>query len=77
MNLAIALAPSYICAHEDRAEYLAFRGRRSEAQAEMAKIVDLDKSVSSTLTESAVDYQLRDFDRLLETSRRGMAFESQ
>ncbi len=73
LNLAIALAPSYICAHEDRAEYLAFRGRRSEAQAEMAKIVDLDKSVSSTLTESAVDYQLRDFDRLLETSRRGMA----
>jgi len=73
LNQAIALAPSYICAHEDRAEYLAFRGRRSEAEAEMTKILELDKSVSATLTESAVDYQLRDFDRLLEVSRRGMA----
>jgi TolB-like protein/DNA-binding winged helix-turn-helix (wHTH) protein len=72
LNQAIALAPSYICAHEDRAGYLAFRGRRSEAEAEMTKILELDKSVSATLTESAVDYQLRDFDRLLEVSRKGM-----
>jgi TolB-like protein/Tfp pilus assembly protein PilF len=73
LNQAIALAPSYICAHEDRAEYLAFRGRRSEAEAEMTKIREFDTSVSSTLTEAAVDYQLRDFDRLLEASRRGVA----
>jgi tetratricopeptide (TPR) repeat protein len=33
----------------------------------------LDNSVSSALTESAVDYQLRDFDRLVAASRRGMA----
>jgi TolB-like protein/DNA-binding winged helix-turn-helix (wHTH) protein/Flp pilus assembly protein TadD len=73
LNQAIALAPSYICAHEDRAEYLAFRGRRPEAEAEMTKIREFDTSVSSILTEAAVDYQLRDFDRLLEASRRGVA----
>ena len=72
-NQAIALAPSYICAHEDRAEYLAFRGRRSEAEAEMIKIRAFDTSISSTLTDVGVDYQLRDFDRLLEASQRGVA----
>ena len=72
LNQAIALAPSYSCAHEDRAEYLAFRGRRSEAGAEVAKSLQLDTSINSALTESAVDYQLRDFDRLLEASRRGV-----
>jgi TolB-like protein/DNA-binding winged helix-turn-helix (wHTH) protein/Flp pilus assembly protein TadD len=73
LDQAIALAPSYSCAHEDRAEYLAFRGRRSEAEAEMAKSLELDTSVGSFLTESAVYFQLRDFDRLVEASRRGKA----
>ncbi len=73
LNRAIALAPSYSCAHEDRAQYLSFRGRRSEAEAELTKSLELDKSVSSALTESGVHYQLRDFDRLVEASRRGMA----
>src|SRR3984885_4271860 len=73
LNQAVALVPSYICAHEDRAEYFAFRGRRAEAEAEMAKSLELDTSVSSFLTESSVDFQLRDFDRLVEASRRGMA----
>jgi TolB-like protein/DNA-binding winged helix-turn-helix (wHTH) protein len=72
LNQAIALAPSYSCAHEDRAEYLAFRGRRSEAEAEVAKSLELDTSVNSALAEAAVYYQLRDFDRLIEASRRGM-----
>jgi TolB-like protein/DNA-binding winged helix-turn-helix (wHTH) protein len=70
---AIALAPSYICAHEDRAQYLAFRGRRSDAEAEVAKSMDLDSSASSALTQLAVYYQLRDFDRLIEASRRRIA----
>jgi TolB-like protein/DNA-binding winged helix-turn-helix (wHTH) protein len=73
LNQAVALVPSYICAHEDRAEYFAFRGRRAEAEAELAKSLELDTSVSSFLTESSVDFQLRDFDRLVEASRRGMA----
>ena len=64
LNQAIALAPSYSCAHEDRAEYFAFQGRRSEAEAEVAKSLELDTSVNAALTESAVDYQLRDFDPL-------------
>src|ERR1700723_1705110 len=37
-NRAIALAPSYSCAHEDRALLLAFMGRREEALAEIAKV---------------------------------------
>jgi TolB-like protein/DNA-binding winged helix-turn-helix (wHTH) protein/Flp pilus assembly protein TadD len=72
LNQAIALAPSYSCAHEDRAEYLAFRGRRSEAEAEVAKSQELDTSGYSALAEAAVYYQLRDFDRLIEVSRGGM-----
>jgi TolB-like protein/DNA-binding winged helix-turn-helix (wHTH) protein/Flp pilus assembly protein TadD len=73
LNQAILLAPSYSCAHEDRAAYLAFRGRRSEAEAEVAKSLQLDPSVYSAGTELAVLYQLRDFDQLLEASRRGLA----
>src|SRR3984957_567883 len=73
LNQAIALAPSYSCAHEDRAQYLALRGRRSEAEAEVARSLELDTSVYSVLTEAAVRYQLRDFDRLVEVSRRGLA----
>jgi len=73
LNQAIALVPSYICAHEDRAAYLAFRGRRSEAEAEVAKSLELDTSVSSAMTQAAVYYQLRDFEKLVEVSRRGIA----
>src|SRR5580698_55711 len=72
LNQAIALAPSYSCAHEDRAEYLAFRGRRSEAEAEVGKSLQLDTSVNASLTESAVRYQLRDFDQLVAAGRRGI-----
>jgi Flp pilus assembly protein TadD len=73
LNQAIALAPSYSCAHEDRAAYLAFRGRRSEAEGEVATSLQLDPSVYSALTETAVLYQLRDFDQLVEAARRGVA----
>ena len=70
---AIALAPSYSCAHEDRALYLSFIGRRADALAEMAKSNELDPGPSSALTESGVYYQLRDYESLVETSRRGVA----
>jgi TolB-like protein/DNA-binding winged helix-turn-helix (wHTH) protein/Flp pilus assembly protein TadD len=72
-NQAIALAPSYSCAHEDRAAYLSFLGRHAEAQAEIAKSNELDLGPSSTMTESASDYQMRDYEALLEASRRGVA----
>jgi TolB-like protein/DNA-binding winged helix-turn-helix (wHTH) protein len=72
-NHAIALAPSYSCAHEDRAAYLSFIGRRADALAEMAKSNELDPGPSSAMTESAVYFQLREFESLVETSRRGIA----
>jgi TolB-like protein/DNA-binding winged helix-turn-helix (wHTH) protein/Flp pilus assembly protein TadD len=72
-NHAIALAPSYSCAHEDHAEYLSFMGRRADALAEIAKSNELDPGPSSAMTESGAYYQLRDFESLVETSRRGVA----
>jgi TolB-like protein/DNA-binding winged helix-turn-helix (wHTH) protein/Flp pilus assembly protein TadD len=71
-NQAIALAPSYSCAHEDRAVYLSFIGRRAEALAEIAKSGELDPGPSSAVAESAVYYQLRDYQSLVEASRRGV-----
>src|SRR6266446_2386560 len=58
-NHAIALAPSYSCAHEDRAVYLSFIGRRAEALAEIAKSSELDPGPSSAMAESGAYYQLR------------------
>lgn len=72
-NHAIALAPSYSCAHEDHAEYLSFIGRRADALAEIAKSNELDPGPSSAMTESGAYYQLRDYESLVETSRRGVA----
>jgi TolB-like protein/DNA-binding winged helix-turn-helix (wHTH) protein/Flp pilus assembly protein TadD len=71
-NHAIALAPSYSCAHEDRAVYLSFIGRRAEALAEIAKSSELDPGPGSTMAESAAYYQLRDYQSLVEASRRGV-----
>lgn len=73
LDRAIALAPSYPCAHEDRAELLAFLGRRSEALAEMTRINQIDFGPSAAMTEAAVYFQLRDYQNLLEASRRGVA----
>jgi len=71
-NRAIALAPSYSCAHEDRAIYLGFTGRRAEALAEITKINQLDAGPSSALAESAAYYELRDYPSVIEASRRGV-----
>ena len=74
-NRAIALAPSYSCAHEDRAFFLASVGRRSEALAEIAKIEQLDYGFSSARTESATYYELQDYPALIEASRRGLLLD--
>jgi TolB-like protein/DNA-binding winged helix-turn-helix (wHTH) protein/Flp pilus assembly protein TadD len=74
-NRAITLAPSYSCAHEDRAMLLAFTGRRAEALAEIAKIEQLDYGFSSAMTESATYYELRDYPRLVEASKRGLLLD--
>lgn len=74
-NRAIALAPSYSCAHEDRATFLALIGRRAEALAEITKIDQLDYGFSAAHTESATYYELRDYPDLLEASRRGLLLD--
>jgi TolB-like protein/DNA-binding winged helix-turn-helix (wHTH) protein/Flp pilus assembly protein TadD len=74
-NRAIALAPSYSCAHEDRAIFLALVGRRAEALAEIAKIDQLDYGSSAAHTESVAYYELRDYPRLIDSSRRALLFD--
>lgn len=71
-NRAIALAPSYSCAHEDRAIFLALVGRRAEALAEIAKIDQLDYGFSAAHTESAAYYELRDYPSLIDSSQRAL-----
>jgi TolB-like protein/DNA-binding winged helix-turn-helix (wHTH) protein/Flp pilus assembly protein TadD len=71
-NRAIALAPSYSCAHEDRSIFLSFAGRRAEALAEIAKSNELDLGPSAVIAESESYYQLRDYAGLLEASRKGV-----
>jgi TolB-like protein/DNA-binding winged helix-turn-helix (wHTH) protein/Flp pilus assembly protein TadD len=74
-NRAIALAPSYSCAHEDRAMFLGFIGRRDEALAEIAKINQLDYSFTSAGVETATYYELRDYPNLIESSKRGLLLD--
>jgi tetratricopeptide (TPR) repeat protein len=71
-NRAIALAPSYSCAHEDRAIYLGFVGRRAEALSEITKSSELDLSPSFAIAEATTYYELRDYEGLIEASRRGI-----
>jgi TolB-like protein/DNA-binding winged helix-turn-helix (wHTH) protein len=73
LDEAIALAPSYPCGHEDRAEFLAFLGRRAEALAELTRVNQIDFGPSAAHTEAHVYFQLREYQNLLEASRRGVA----
>jgi TolB-like protein/DNA-binding winged helix-turn-helix (wHTH) protein/Tfp pilus assembly protein PilF len=72
---AIALAPSYSCAHEDRATFLALTGRREEALAEIAQINQLDYGSSAAYAESTTYYELRDYPDLIEASKRGILLD--
>jgi TolB-like protein/DNA-binding winged helix-turn-helix (wHTH) protein/Tfp pilus assembly protein PilF len=72
---AIALAPSYSCAHEDRATFLALTGRRAEALAEITKIDQLDYGFSAAMTVSGTYYELRDYPALIEASKRGLLLD--
>jgi TolB-like protein/Flp pilus assembly protein TadD len=67
---SIALVPSYSCAHEDHADFLAFMGRREEALAEVAKSKQIDPGPASDGAEVAAYYQLRNYKALVETSER-------
>jgi len=70
---SIALAPSNSCAHEDRAIFLALMSRRDEALAEIEKSKAIDPGPGSAGAEVAVFIQLRDWKRLLESSRQQLA----
>jgi tetratricopeptide (TPR) repeat protein len=74
-NRAIALAPSYSCAHESRAIFLATTGRRAEALAEIAKIDQLDYSFSAGGAESLTYQQLRDYPDLIESSKKWLLLD--
>lgn len=76
-NRAIALAPSYSCAHEDRAMFLGFTGQRDEAIAEIAKINKLDYSSSSAGAEAITYYELKDYPKLITASKRGLLLDPQ
>jgi|SRR5579864_2640570 len=70
---SIALAPSYSCAHEDRAIFMALMGRRDQALMELEKSKLLDPGPISDGVASAVYLQLRDWAHLLEWSRTRLA----
>lgn len=72
-NQALLLAPSYSCAHEDHSQFLSLLGRRAHAIAELQKSIEMDPSTSSALTEAGAYFLLRDFPKLVEASRRGVA----
>jgi len=72
---AIALAPSYSCAHEDRAIFLASLGRREEALAEIKQIDQLDYGFSASHAESFTYYELGDYQGLIESSKRGLLLD--
>jgi TolB-like protein/DNA-binding winged helix-turn-helix (wHTH) protein len=67
-NRSLALAPSYSCALEDRAMFLAFMGRSADALAEVEKSKQVDPS--ATGVELAVYFQLRDWSHLVESGLR-------
>jgi tetratricopeptide (TPR) repeat protein len=71
-NYALALAPSDAWAHASYSYYLALTGRRAEAFAELTRSRELDPSNSFAIAESCVYYLLRDYEGLIEASRRGV-----
>jgi TolB-like protein/DNA-binding winged helix-turn-helix (wHTH) protein/Tfp pilus assembly protein PilF len=75
LNSALALAPNYAYAHANRANYLSWSGRRAEALSEITKSRELDPGYSFAISESAVNYQLRDYEALVEVSRRGVVLD--
>ena len=74
-NRALQLSPSYSCAHEDRADFLAFLGRRRDALEEIAKIDQLDTGFGSAQSVSDAYFQLRDYAGLIEASKRGLILD--
>ena len=74
-NRAMALAPSYSCAHEDRAIFLAFLGRREEALTEIAKIDQMDFGISAAESEALVYASLRDYPNMIAANNRALLLD--
>ena len=70
---ALALAPNFGCAHLLHGHFLAWKGKRPEALAEIARSGELDPGYSFAASESAVYDRLRDYPALLAASRRELA----
>jgi TolB-like protein/DNA-binding winged helix-turn-helix (wHTH) protein/Tfp pilus assembly protein PilF len=71
-DTAVELAPNYAWAHSNRANFLAWQGRRAEAAAEITVSRELDPAYSFASCESGNYAALRDYQRLAEVSRRGV-----
>jgi TolB-like protein/thioredoxin-like negative regulator of GroEL len=71
-NYAVELNPNYVDSHADRAIYLAWNGRRTEALAEITRLRELTADPSSG-PELATHYHLRDYTSNVERSQRFVA----
>lgn len=70
---SLALAPSFSCAHEDRAMLMAVMGHKAEALMEIEKLKQIDPGPDSVGIESFVYLQLRDWGHLQEASLERLA----
>jgi len=66
---------SYDCVRYDYADYLAWRGRRDEALSELTKGFELNPGGSHAATETAIYYQLREYAKVVEASRKSVEAE--
>jgi len=71
-DYAIAQDPSYDCVRAHHANYLAWRGQRAQALAEVTKARELNPGSSYAIVESGVYFQLRDYEGLVKASQRGI-----
>jgi serine/threonine protein kinase/Tfp pilus assembly protein PilF len=70
----LELSPNYVAGREQLAWFLAWSGRRDEALAELAIMAKLDFASSQrTSVESGVYYHQRDYNALVEASRKFLA----
>ena len=69
---ALELAPNYAWGRTNYENYLAWTARIKQARAELAKSRELDPGLSFDGCESGDNFLLRDYEHLLESSRRGL-----
>jgi TolB-like protein/DNA-binding winged helix-turn-helix (wHTH) protein/Tfp pilus assembly protein PilF len=72
-NNAVALSPNFGCGHLNRSFFLSWKGQQAEALAELAKSRELDPGYSFAASEAWIYYQSREYERLIEVSRKALA----